>query len=220
MLFCRVDDFPYTKKEEMWRHNLESFKLFDAVMKKHNLGYFLAVIPNNVTIEQLEWLSIQDNITIAMHGIRHEEKQANEFKQWQTSKDIFDEIVLARNKLELHGKKKVDVYIPPHNFIDSRTCEALSRAGFKSVLCGPETNPSVLLYGKQTLKLKMFCSGDEREYGRSDELQKNGSVKYFSYLAHKQDVFLSLHFTWECDIGVDKLDSYLKLLDDVIRIGR
>ena len=219
MLYCRVDDFPYTKPEEAEKHSFESFKLFDAVMKKHGLPYYLGVIPNNTTSEQLTWFSERDqkNIKIAMHGVCHDERYENEFNDWMTADDIFRIILSARCPMVFYSGQEIDTYIPPHNVIGGCTLNALKRAGFNKVLCGPGTEDYVLEYGRKVFEFDMVYSKPPLEYGRTDELLKTKSAEYINAATKNRDVYLCLHWTWENNIGLEHLDEYLSSISEAIK---
>ena len=69
-LTLRVDDFPGTKPEEFWKHNLDNFKHFDALLEKHNVQeYTLGVIPKHTTPEHIDWLAENPRVRVALHGI-------------------------------------------------------------------------------------------------------------------------------------------------------
>lgn len=207
VLSIRVDDFPSTKDDEAWRHNLENFKRFHEVMQKHGQSYYLGVIPNRTTDEQLRWLGENPSIRVAMHGINHDERFPNEFRDHMTAADIRQALVAARIPLDARCGP-LDTYIPPHNVFDPRTCLALVEAGFKRVLCGPGSHPVEMDFGRRR-GLEVIYSSEPLEYGRSDELLQRGSVAWISTETQKRDMMLTLHWTWEWNIGLDNLDRYL-----------
>ena len=207
-LILRVDDFPGTKPEEFWRHNLNNFKRFDAVLEKAGLDYVLGVIPRHTTEEQLRWLGQNQRVEVAQHGVNHDERFPNEFGAHLTVDDIYQAIVSARGPLDdLAGP--VDTYIPPHNVIDARTCDALKRAGFKKIMGGPGSDADALLYA-ESIGLDVATSMPPFEYGRSDELLKQGSVSHIrGRLWRGEQVTLGLHWTWEWNTGLESLGVYL-----------
>lgn len=224
MLHIRIDDFPSTKVEEFYRHNLESFKRFDEVMRKHcPRGYLLGVIPRHVTHEQLKWLWEQEHIRIALHGVHHDERYLNEFLPHLTEQDIEDRIYRALCTLypryeDGRSKSVKDMlvdYIPPHNVIDHRTVRALNQLAFRNIYGGPGTDPAVAEHAR-SLRMNFHVSKFPEEYGRSDELIQRGSVEHILKESKERDVWLTLHWTWEHNIGLEHLDGYLGMLGDVL----
>lgn len=214
MFNVRVDDFLLTKEEESWRHNLENFKLFDKVMEKHGVSYVLGVIPRTATVGHLEYLAANPRIEVAMHGILHDERYPNEFRSHQTETDVADAISSVKQVWDpLVGP--IDKYIPPHNVIDHKTIRALDGLGFETIFGGPETNPYVADFA-QGMGLSVHVSKAPVEYGRSDELLQRGSVEHILKEAKDRDVWLTLHWTWEFNIGLQHLDEYLSKLAPVI----
>lgn len=227
-LIYRVDDFPGVKPEEFWKHNLESLKRFDAVMEANGVEeYYLGVIPKHVTQEQLEWIATCPRIVTALHGIEHDERFPNEFREWQTTKDIRQAISAAVARLNpLVGP--VDSYIPPHNVIDRKTLDALRQCGFKTLFLGPGSDPSIFISAQLPLLhhvgsfkfidhpgFETYYSGpDGVMYGRTDELMvKQYSMDHIKYEMQSHNPHcLTLHFTWEVNIGLENLDLFLKEL--------
>lgn len=218
MLWCRVDDFPLTKPEESWRHNLDNFKRFNAVMERHGLDYVLGVIPRHTNDQMLRNLVEMPMVEVALHGVNHDEMFPNEFRDHQTQMEVYQAIQSAVAPLEdICGP--VDTYIPPHNVIDRKTCNALKAAGFTWVLGGPGTDVSVFDYAN-FIGLQTYYSVPPLEYGRSDELSERGSVDHLLHASSVKDVFLTLHWTWEWNIGLKNLDAYLSELAPAIAVGR
>jgi hypothetical protein len=224
MIEIRVDDFPYTKQEETWRHNLENFKKFDSYFEKYNLSYTLGVIPNHTTEEMREWLSENNRVEVAIHGINHDEKYPNEFREYQTEEEISS---LLRNVREQYGRcnstGEVKKYIPPHNVLDQKTVRALLKAGYETVLCGPGTESSVFSYANK-IGLDARYSEPPYLYGRTDEMMKIGCteiIKNASFWsvpdasAPAKPTVVTLHWTWESNIGYESLDSFLKEIKDI-----
>jgi hypothetical protein len=218
-LLFRVDDFLYTKPEEQWRHNLENFKKFHAVMFSHARYYTLGVIPKNVTEDQLVWLGEHPSIEIAQHGILHDERFPNEFRDWHTEDQIFH--LLHQNKvwLEQWSGREIVSYIPPHNVFDRKTVNALKRAGFRNIHCGPGSEFEMSMYS--------FDQGIHTVpsfppyYGRSDEMLQRGTVEALKEeVSIRENPFCSfgpitvtLHWTWETNIGLEHLDRFLTAID-------
>lgn len=204
----RVDDFPGTKPEEFYRHNLENFKQFHALIPKK---YLLGVIPTHASKGDILQIGAQD-IEIGMHGIYHDERYPNEFRDYQTQIEIEKILTEQRSHMEHLSGKKVRVYMPPHNVIDKKTIFALENTGFKAFTSGPETIDLEQIH----LNIKRLHSIPPLEYGRSDELLQRGSVEYLREEAKKRTVFLTLHWTWEWNIGLEHLKLYLSKIEDLI----
>ena len=216
MLKIRVDDFLLTKEDESWRHNLENFKLFDSVMERNGANYVLGVIPRTATAGHLEYLTSNPRVEVAMHGILHDERYPNEFREHQTEKDITDAISSVKQVWDpLVGP--IDKYIPPHNVIDYKTVRALKTLGFETIYGGPETDLNVLKYAYAEHGLFFEMSQAPLEYSRSDELLQRGSVEHLLYKLADKDATLTLHWTWEFNIGLQHLDEYLSKLKPVLR---
>lgn len=218
MLNVRVDDFIRTKDDESWRHNLENFKLFDAVMDKHGVDYVLGVIPRTATAGHLEYLAENPRVEVAMHGVLHDERFRNEFRDHQTENDIINTISSVKQVWDsLVGP--VDKYIPPHNVIDHKTVKALNSIGFETIFGGPETDETVADFARG-MGMRFEISEVPVEYGRSDELLQRGSVEHICREVITRPVWLTLHWTWEFNIGLQHLNSYLLELAPAIKVGR
>lgn len=215
MLKVRVDDFPGTRVDEFYRHNLDTFKAFDAVMEKHGIEYVLGCIPRHTTQEHLEWLSQNQRIEVAMHGVDHDERFQNEFRDHQTKRDICQAIMSVKSIWDpLVGP--VTTYIPPHNCIDTKTVDALHECGFDTILGGPGTEGIIfkhaVLKGMQT----HLSFPDAGLYGRSDELLAFGACeKIRKHMSSSFVAYLTLHWTWEKNIGLQSLDQFLTELGPV-----
>lgn len=209
-VYFRVDDYPGTKPEEFWRHNLENFKKFNDVMKVHTTRYTLGVIPKHTQDSDIEWIGKQPNINVALHGVNHDERYQNEFRDWQTETDIYNSISSAKSSLERFCET-IQVYIPPHNVIDNKTCNVLKKSGINHITSGPESDDNVLLYA-QSIGLTVASSYKPFEYGRTDELMSLGSIEAIHKTLFERDVFITLHWTWEHNIGLDNLELYLRNL--------
>jgi hypothetical protein len=215
MTLFRVDDFPGTKPNEFYRHNLETFKEFHQVMSKYSLSYDLGVIPVYSSDEALRWLGQQPNIRVAMHGVNHDERFPNEFRDHQTEAEVYAILRNEKAILEEETGKPVHAYIPPHNVIDRKTVNALLKAGFTMLHSGPGTDFDVAMYACEN-GLQTFPSFPPY-YGRSDEMMAGGSVNAIiseskarenPYNSHGPLV-IGLHWTWEKNIGFEHLDLFL-----------
>lgn len=223
MIRFRVDDYPSTKPEEFYRHNLDNFKKFHEVMERYGAKYVLGVIPFHAKDEDLKWLGQQESIEIALHGVNHDERFPNEFRDYQTEDQIHDILCAEKARLELYTEKDVNSYIPPHNVVDKKTVKALVRAGFQQLHVGPETDEDVCL-SAWCLGLPTYMYLPPFRYGRSDELLARGAVddlwesqKGFVPGIEKATEFrVGLHWTWEHNIGLDHLDTFLTHLRGMI----
>ncbi|MHB8407881.1 MAG: hypothetical protein ACYDHY_07345 [Acidiferrobacterales bacterium] len=203
MIQIRVDDFPGTKPAEFNVHNLENFQKFHEIMMRYVPSYVLGIIPMSVTEEQMEWIWPKGEIRIAQHGVFHDERFQNDVPHYLTEKDTMEYLAMGANKI--HGSK---LYIPPRNVIDAKTVRVLLKMGFTTLFGGPGSDYAVLQYA-QDLGLRVETSEPPLWYGRSDELLARGSVSEIMR-APLADRFLTLHWTWEMNIGLENLDKYLK----------
>jgi len=210
-LFVRVDDFPGTKPEEFDKHNLENFKRFHHyLINFDNFRYTLGVIPGYTSRKDLLWLADQ-NIAIALHGTVHSEEHLDEFYGMQYG-DIENALLNAKSFLESHTGTHIIDYIPPHNTINADTVLALYRLGFKRIYGGPETDPAM----KELIKIyemEYIHSEPPLEYGRTDELMKRGAIEYLIKESADRDVMLTLHWTWEYNIGLLWLQRFMSVLN-------
>lgn len=207
----RVDDFPGVKTEEFFKHNFENYKRFDACMQKYGISYVLGVVPAYVISTQLLWLKEQAHITIAMHGIAHGRDYFDEF-HGKTYRDIENALHVMKDRFEALLETRVVDYIPPYNTISADTVLALSRLGFDNVYGGPETDDEIKNF-IAIQGMNYIHSQPPLEYGRSDELVERGSVEYLERECVDREIYISLHWTWEYNIGLDYLDMYLSKLD-------
>jgi len=215
-LRIRVDDFPGTKRDEFDQHNLENFKLFHKVFEERGISYTLGVIPGHAKSVDLRWLNQQPNIEVALHGVIHNERNLNEFHCMSES-SIKNAINSAWTWMNIFlEQKSITSYIPPHNTFDFNTCKVICDLGFTNIFGGPETTEEMKLYAKNN-GLDYIHSEAPLEYGRSDELVQRGSVEYLKEECEKRDIWLTLHWPWEWNVGLDNLKKYLDLLgcDDV-----
>ena len=210
MIHLRVDDFPGTKPKEFREHNIDNFKRFhDVLMMAEIPQYTLGVIPKYTHLSDMLWLSSQDSLNIAQHGISHDENHQNEFSDILSE----DQICSALHDVKMiEFYRNVTSYIPPHNVFDGKTCRALTRLGFREIYGGPGSHVESQdefewMHGKNCLKFNY--SKFPEEYGRSDELMKRGSI---DHLLKKDESYLTLHWTWEWNIGLDNLRSYISCL--------
>lgn len=214
----RVDDFPGTKPEEFWRHNLENFKRFHDVLEKHEKNYVLGIIPRYTSEGDIQWLKKQPLIRPALHGIDHDERFPNEFRDFETEDDIVRDLNAATSRLDpMVVPGYVEDYIPPHNVIDRKTCNALIRANFRNLYGGPGSDAGVLKYA-QEMGLNVIFSPHPTWYGRSDELLHRD--RSHEVVGRSTQGCLTLHWTWEHNIGLENLDRFLtevKKVEDASR---
>lgn len=208
----RVDDFPGTKPEEFYRHNLDNYKRFDEVLERNGAGdYILGFIPAHCTREMLEWICENPRIVLAVHGIEHDESRKNDL-EFKTEDEIYRDLCMVRSTMANEFFRDVRIYMPPHNVFDVKTLKAMKRAGFDAITGGPETDP-MLATRAITEGLEYLHSLFPYEYGRSDELMQRGSVEFLEAKEKAgRDSILTLHWTWEWNIGLDNLDLYLSRL--------
>ena len=213
----RVDDFPGTKPEEFWKHNLDNFKKFDAVLERHGIeSYVLGVIPKYTTEEHIEWLSSNPRIEVALHGIEHDERVLNEFRDYETEESVYQKIMSAISPLKrCNGFGKILRYIPPHNVIDLKTCRALKRAGISSIMGGPGTDLRIM--DSTANDFHWLYSRHPIWYGRSDELMDRDNavdriIEESNYLRNR---CLTLHWTWEQNIGLQSLDKFMTEISSI-----
>jgi len=215
-VILRVDDFPGTKPEEFWKHNLDNFKRFDEVIEKNGIPeYILGVIPKYTSEKDLDWLAQNPRVRVALHGIEHDERFPNEFRDHETREDIYRKIVSAIQPLKrCNGNGKVDCYIPPHNVIDLKTVGILHAAYFETLMCGPGSDDLPMRYAKE-LGMNVLYSSHPLFYGRSDEMM-NRDKSVEAILANPAGV-VTLLWTWEWNIGLDNLDKFLGQVNEVFR---
>jgi hypothetical protein len=212
MIKLRVDDFPGTKPEEFWRHNLDNFKRFDDVVHRFFVGYVLGVIPRHTKEEDLRWIGENSHIVPALHGVNHDESHPNEFGDHLTVDDVCKALLSAKCPIDdLVGP--VDIYIPPHNVVDRKTCDALVRTGFKTLMAGPGSDRFVLDYAKKS-GLYVQYSVEGLEYGRSDELLASGAHGTLRTWSSEnvEPIWLTLHWTWERNLSDGHMYPHLEEL--------
>lgn len=215
----RVDDFPGTKPQEFWKHNLDNFKRFDDVLARHAIPqYTLGVIPKYTSEKDRDWLASNPRVEVALHGVEHDERFPNEFREWETEDSIFDKIVAATAPLKrCNSYGEVARYIPPHNVIDLKTVRALKRAGFTGLMCGPGSDEQVMQEASKVLHV--MYSRHPIFYGRTDEmLDRDGCVERIIHESKfLKERCVTLHWTWEYNIGLNSLDRFLTELGHIFR---
>lgn len=216
MICLRVDDYPSAKPAEFVRHNFGSFMDFHQNLRKvTGASYLLGVIPRNTSDEELVELARPERkIVVGMHGLSHDESFQNEFRDYMTDREVGNLLSCGRDRLRQATGQLVDVYLPPHNFLDDRTPRLLKRAGFAACTTGPGTTEQSFR-ALRTAGVRYINSDAPLEYGRSDELLERGSVRHLIDAAQILDevVFLTLHWTWEHNIGLTSMLKYLEKIE-------
>jgi hypothetical protein len=219
-LLFRVDDFPLTKPEESHVHTFDRFVYFHETMMRHVESYVLAVIPRHTTAVHLRWLGEQvraGHLEVAMHGLDHDERFPNEFRDHQSRSDRGKAIGEVQ-ALWWPFVGQVTKYVPPHNVIDMKTCQALSNLGFKLVLGGPGSDLPTLNMARM-IGLDYHYSNPPHEYGRSDEMIRAGSASFLRDMVECPDVEIccTFHWTWENNISNGDFHQLDELLTGVFR---
>lgn len=213
MIRVRVDDFPNTKDGEKDRHSLAAFRQFHRCLSECIGGkrYLLGVIPRRCTVEDVLFLRNETDCVIGMHGIFHDEKKLdiyqNEFPPYMTAHDIARQLLEAAKALDDGIGRRTEIYMPPRNRIDRRTVDILLDCGFHAYTTGPET-PEELRKMPKDLGPFPVHSEPPHEYGRTDEMFVRGAVRNMIPRAEFEDIILTLHWTWETNIGLDHMRRF------------
>ena len=216
MLQFRVDDFPNTKDAERDRHSPTAFREFHRALRDGLGGrrYLLGVIPGRCTDEDWSLLrSIREEVVVGMHGITHSEEAldrngGNEFPHWYTRRTVETMLGGCLERFYANGIDRVPVYMPPRNVIDQRTLSVLPDLCFLAYTGGPETGPEMM----RARHLRYLHSQPPFEYGRTDEMAKRGAIEYLN-LTRPEYHTVTLHWTWETNIGLEHLRRFLGRLD-------
>lgn len=210
MIRVRVDDFPHTKGEP--QHTLAAFREFDRSLREHMGGkrYLLGVIPGKCTVEDLLFLARETDCVVGMHGTDHDEERlnrngGNQFEGWLTKKQIREELMKHHVALQDALGRKVQVYMPPRNVIDGKTYSVLLDSPMCWITSGPETNPDM-----RRGTSRFIHSQPPLEYGRTDELLKMNADAHLIEEGMNGDVVLTLHWTWETNIGLDHMQRFFE----------
>ena len=205
----RVDDFPQTRGEP--QHSLAAYRSFHNVLSEVTGGkrYLLGVIPGRCNSDDLAFVRDELDVVVGMHGTDHDEFRldkngGNQFEPYLSSAEVRRNLQEHTVALDAALNRHVSIYMPPRNVIDLRTLSQLLIAGFVGYTGGPETD--FTLRGYQPLLY--FHSDPPFEYGRSDEMITRGAVEYLT--ASSRDIILTLHWTWETNIGFHNLREFLK----------
>lgn len=212
MLEIRVDDFVGTKPEEFYRHNVDNFVKFNEVMRSFDLTYTLGIIPSTLGRDEINYLWEQRNdITYALHGLIHDEHKMNEF-EGKKFPEIENLLKIPKLFMDTSLDTNICDYIPPHNVFDEDTVIALHRLGFERIFGGPGTMETLLPF-VESLSIEYVHSEFPYEYGRTDELLERKSIEHImKKLSHGEHVCLTLHWTWEWNIGLDYMKRYFDKL--------
>lgn len=216
MIRVRVDDFPQTRGEP--QHTLDAFRDFDRCLREGigNRRYLLGVIPGRCTVEDLLMVRNETDCVVGMHGTDHDEARldrngGNQFEPFLTARDVIEELTENRAALEMAVGRPVLVYMPPRNQLRLGEAACLSASGFGWYTTGPETNP-VLRFTTPAAGIVPIHSEPPHEYGRTDEMFLRGSHEYLKAVDH--DVVLTLHWTWEANVGLHHLTKFLAEIPD------
>jgi hypothetical protein len=206
MIRVRVDDFPHTKGEP--QHTLAAYREFDRCLRECLGGkrYLLGVIPHRSSVDDILYLRNETDCTVGMHGIRHDEHELdlyqNEFPPYLSQKDVGTMLMSTVAHLDDALGRDVRIYMPPRNRIDRRTVDVLLDCGFYGYTTGPETPAELRMHDYLTV----YHSEPPHQYGRSDEMLKRNSQVH---LRAEDEAILTLHWTWETNIGLNHLRDFL-----------
>lgn len=206
MIRVRVDDFPQTKGEP--QHTLAAYRDFHRCLSECIGGkrYLLGVIPDRCTIVDLLFIKNETDCVIGMHGTDHDEARldrngGNQFEPYLTVNQIRTTLDANRMALSHALDRPAEVYMPPRNVLDYRVAQAARNAGFEWITTGPET-PAIIRYD---MARWILHSEPPHEYGRTDELLMRNSQLV---LQSQDDVILTLHWTWETNIGLSHMKKF------------
>lgn len=209
MIRIRVDDFPQTKAEP--QHTLSAFREFHRELTAlTGKRYLLGVIPKRCSVDDVLFLRNETDCVIGMHGLAHDEHQLdihqNEFPPWIPQSQVCKLLSEARSALESAVNRPVRAYMPPRNLIDWRTMGALHESSFDWWTSGPETGRELRDFFGNTC----VHSQPPYEYGRTDELlQSEAHLRLMEKVDHGHGVVLTLHWTWETNIGLHNMRNFL-----------
>jgi hypothetical protein len=213
LIRVRVDDFPHTKDGERHRHSLAAFKEFHKRLNECIGGrrYLLGVIPGRCSVDDVLFLRNETDCIIGMHGTDHDEARldrngGNQFEPYALVHQVREELLENHTSLQTGVGRPVWIYMPPRNVIDGRTHEILKNdLGVTWVTAGPETDTWVL----EKYRSRSILSMPPWEYGRTDELlQRNAQVHLMEESDDDRDVVLTLHWTWETNIGLEHMRRF------------
>jgi hypothetical protein len=158
---------------------------------------------------------MQESIEVALHGIYHDERFLNEFREYTTEEQIRVALLFERDMMEMITGKNVKTYIPPHNTIDRKTVNALVKCEFERLFVGPETDVDVIAYAVSK-GMSVVRHSPPYLYGRSDELLQRGAPSFYRTAFTGLIINVGLHWTWEHNVGLQHLDRFLSEIEDLI----
>ena len=214
MIRLRVDDFPHTSRREP-QHTLDSFRDFHQRLTQYLDGrrYLLGVVPGQCTPEDVLFLRNETDVVVGMHGTDHDEQKldrngGNQFEPYLTRTAIADILKMNRQHLDDAIGRPVTIYMPPRNVFGLRELGAFEQVKkFTHFTTGPETSAEIQIHHKA------IHSQKPHQYGRTDELLNLGSHFVLIEQAQTQDVVLTLHWTWEVNIGLSHMERFFSLID-------
>lgn len=209
MIRVRVDDYPNTKGEP--QHTPEAFREFHRELSALLGGkrYLLGVIPGRCTADDLLLLRRETDCVVGMHGTDHDEARldrngGNQFERYLSRKQVSVQLEEHRLALEAVTGRTVKVYMPPRNVIGMKEVLSIGQAGFDWFTTGPETEPWSRSHPGA------IHSQPPYEYGRTDELlAQEAHLRIMEKSDHGHDVVLTLHWTWETNIGLHHMRAFL-----------
>lgn len=215
MIRVRVDDFPNTKDGEKDRHSLAAYREFHRRLSECLGGkrYLLGVIPGRCSPDDILFLRNETDCVVGMHGCRHDEEKLdvyqNEFEPYLTEWQVETRLMYAHQALETGVGREINIYMPPRNQIDARTVRALKSSGmFSRFTTGPETNKELRAQNHSW----QIHSEPPYEYGRTDEMYARGAHEVLIQRGATQDTVLTLHWTWETNIGLHHMSKFFSMI--------
>lgn len=213
MIRIRVDDFPHTKDGEWARHSLAAFREFNKRLRESIGGkrYLLGVIPGRCSVDDILFIRNETDCIVGMHGTDHDElrldrNSGNQFEPYQLVSEVKKELLTAHTALQLAVDRPVRVYMPPRNIIDGRTLQIIKDSPMKWITSGPETDQYAKL---RHLHDHWIHSQPPHEYGRTDEMWERQSHNDLILRNDSDDVILTIHWTWETNIGLHHMVKFL-----------
>lgn len=215
MIRIRIDDFPNTKGEP--QHTLAAFREFHKCLSECIGGkrYLLGVIPGRCSVDDILFLRNETNCIIGLHGTDHAEARldrngGNQFEPYALVCEVRRELMGAHTALKEAVGRAIKIYMPPRNVIDARTLEILrSESPIQWVTSGPETEKFLQ---KKYFGNRWIHSEPPHEYGRTDEMYSRGSHDILLGRGMAQNTVLTLHWTWEVNIGLHHMSKFFSSL--------
>lgn len=190
----RVDDFPLNTRHEK-DVGLRLFREFYKVLSKYDIYFVLGVIPKLCDADDIRFLKdihSTGKVDIALHGYEHIGSGCND-SEFKVMNDIEDRI---RCGLDILDGLDVVSFIPPHNYFDSRTVDALVKNKIRYLIV-------VSGYGSLFDDRIVCINTDPDLCGKSYEL-----IKKWGELKHDLDVVknITLHCTWEYGTSLNNFE--------------